>query len=574
MLKSFQSYKNFSGNRTCSRYINLLYSTSSSEWKEPNVDTGHNTGIMIYNCVHRGNVPFIVRNPNYVTWYTCGPTVYDDAHIGHAVCYMKSDIIQRILRKHFRLNLITAMNITDIDDKIIAKSIAANRSWKEIVTKYESDFWDDMGSLGIQRADIVLRVSEYMPQIINFIERLLNKNAAYVGLDGSVYFSNTRENTKLLNTLPSTSNDVVKTNLNNLSNRRSVKDFTLWKAAKPNEPSWDVPWNYDHNANLRTAGRPGWHTECASMATEIFGETIDVHAGGIDLKFPHHENEELQCCSYHDIDQWVNYWFHIGHLNASDNVKMSKSLKNMITIKEYLKHYSADQLRMACLLSTYHSHIQFGDDILLPAGDVLQKFISFFDDTENYLKNASSNACILNRKEILNAVDSTVKNIDVAIKTDFRTHTCIYCLLDLIKKINKAINEKQDYSTDTKGSSEFGCDFVIIKSVQKVVGEFLEMVGLNNILPITFKHKDNSTISTGADYSDRIKLEKIINDIMELRLSILNEARTNKNPIMFKLSDELRATLLKNNLIIKDHGNYLKSTWHFDDVITRKNQKK
>lgn len=572
MLKSFQSYKTISGFITFSRYTNRLFSTSNSEWKEPNVSTGHNTGINIYNCVHKGNVPFIVRSSNCVTWYTCGPTVYDDAHIGHAVCYLRSDIIQRILRKHFRLNLITAMNITDIDDKIIAKSIAEKRSWKEIVTKYESEFWDDIDSLGIQRADIVLRVSEYMPQIINFIEKLLHKNAAYVGLDGSVYFSNTRENTKLLNTLPSTSENVNKTKLNDLSDRKSKKDFTLWKAAKPNEPSWDVPWNYDHDVNVHTAGRPGWHTECASMATEIFGETIDVHAGGIDLKFPHHENEESQCCSYHDKDQWVNYWIHIGHLVTGDSVKMSKSLKNIITIKEYLRHYSVDQLRMACLLSSYHCHIQFGDDMLLEAGVVLQKFISFFDDTEYYLKNAPSNAYIFDQKEILNAIDSTVKNIDVAMKNDFSTSTCIHCLLDLIKKINKAINEKRKHLTDTKGSSEFGCDYVVIKSVQQVIRDFLEMVGLKNILPNAFKC--NSTYLTEVDHSERIKLEKIINDLMEFRLSILNEARTNKNPIMFRLSDELRAALLKNNVIIKDHGNYSKSTWHFDDVITRKNQKK
>lgn len=574
MLKSFQSYKNLENFTTFSRYINRLYSTSNSEWKEPNVSTAYNTGIIIYNCVHGGNVPFIVRNPNYVTWYTCGPTVYDDAHIGHAVCYMKSDIIQRILRKHFRLNLITAMNITDIDDKIIAKSTMEKRPWKEVVSKYESDFWYDIDSLGIQRADIVLRVSEFMPQIINFIERLLHKNAAYVGLDGSVYFCNTRKNTKLLNTLPSTSKNASKTKLNNLSDRNSVKDFTLWKAAKPNEPCWDVPWNHDYDENMRTAGRPGWHTECASMATEIFGETIDVHAGGIDLKFPHHENEESQCCSYHDKDQWVNYWLHIGHLNTGDSVKMSKSLKNIITIKEYLKHYSADQLRMACLLSTYHCNIQFGDNMLLQAGTVLQKFITFFDDTERYLENASSNVCILNQDEILDAIDSTVKNIDVAIKNDFRTGTCINCLLDLIKKINKAIDEKQEKFTDTKGSSEFGCDFVVIKSAQRVVREFLHMVGLKNILPRTFKHKHSSTISTGVDDSDRNKLENLINDIMDFRSNILNEARTNKDPMMFKLSDELRATLLKNSLIIKDHGNYSKSTWHFDDVVTRKNQKK
>lgn len=552
--------------------------TVPSEWQKPDTNIGCDTGISVYNCVHRSNVPFIVRNTKCVTWYTCGPTVYDDAHIGHAVCYMKCDIIQRILRNYFNLNVITAMNITDIDDKIIERSKMLKMPFQDLAQQYEHEFWQDMNALGIQRSDIILRVTNCMDQIIAFIEKLLANNAAYVASDGSVYFANPRTNGKLQNLESSTTTTAdtrTKLNVHSSSVRKSVQDFALWKVAKAGEPQWTVPWKCAHDPNVSTAGRPGWHTECAAMATQLFGNTVDVHAGGIDLKFPHHENEESQCCSYHNRKQWVNYWFHIGHLVTADNIKMSKSLKNFVTIKEFRKHYSRDQLRMACLLSTYHQHIEFSDDVLLYAGDILKRFISFFDDTNRFLQNTALQHGITNREEILSAVTATQDRIHTALKNDFDTRSCVISLLELITQINKAINPKhQKEQTVSEAGAVHGNGLDIVKSGQNIVRDFLEVVGCNDTIAHAFGqkitlHNENDATNLG---SGQFQAEHFIDDIMKYRTSMLNDAKENKDKKLFEICDQLRSIYRQNGLIVKDHGT--DSSWQFDSLVTRKNQSK
>lgn len=572
-------------NHQPSQIIRRLCATvTTSEWQRP--ADGFDTGITIYNCVHRGDVPFIVRNANCVTWYTCGPTVYDGAHIGHAVCYMKCDIIQRILRNHFRLNLVTAMNITDIDDKIIARSSIENMPFDVFAKKYEQEFWHDIDALGIQRADIVVRVTDCMTQIIAFIEKLLAENAAYVASDGSVYFSNPRTNGKLKNLESSNAMTTAATAMttttapnqsepsgNGSSVRKSVQDYVLWKAAKPGEPYWNVPWKYENDPSVSTIGRPGWHTECSAMATELFGNTIDVHAGGIDLKFPHHENEESQCCSYHKRKQWVNYWIHIGHLNTTDNIKMSKSLKNVVTIKEFLKHYSRDHLRMACLLSTYHRHVEFSDEILLYAGDTLTRFNSFFDDTQRFLQNNPLQHRITNGAEILSLMASTQSKIDHSLKNDFDTKSCIAALMELITVINKAIHSKHQKSSNSSQTTEHGNGLDVIKSGQNIVREFLAMVGCQDIIVNTLERSGSKKGAiVNADESMQFTAEHLINDILKYRSNLLSDAKSNKDKKLFEICDQLRTIYRQNGLTVKDHGN--DSTWQFDNIASRKNRSK
>lgn len=552
-------------------FVRRLCTPVTSEWQKPNSNDGFDTGITVYNCVHRGDVPFIVRNKNCVTWYTCGPTVYDDGHIGHAVCYMKCDIIQRILRNYFQLNLVTAMNITDIDDKIIARSSILQLSFQDLAKKCEHEFWQDITALGIPRPDIVVRVTECIPQIIAFIDKLLAKKDAYVASDGSVYFANPRKNGKLQNLKSSNVADQPESSTSSSLVRRSAEDYALWKAAKSGEPYWDVPWKYDTNPNVSTVGRPGWHTECAAMATELFGNTIDVHAGGIDLKFPHHENEESQCCSYHNRKQWVNYWLHIGHLVTTDNVKMSKSLKNFITIKEFLKHYSRDQFRMACLLSTYHRHIEFSDEILLNAGDILKRFVSFFDDTQRFLQNNAQQHPISNRDEILVAIESTRTRIDESLKNDFDTKSCITGLMELITVINKTINTQNQKSSISSDTSVQGNGLDVIKSAQNIVREFLTMVGCHDIISIAFPQCDS--VKTDNVGPSQFKASNLITDILKFRTDLLSDAKSNKDKKLFEICDRLREICRQNGLTVKDHTN--DSTWQFDSIeTTRKNQLK
>lgn len=222
-------------------------------WAKPQ---GFDTGIQLYNCVTKNKEPLILRYKNIVTWYTCGPTVYDSSHIGHASCYVKLDIIKRILKHHFKFNVINAMNITDIDDKIIRRSIELNCDYQEIASKYEKEFWRDLKNLGVQTPDIVLKVTENINVITDFIIKLMDTGKAYQGNDKSIYFHVPlcRSYGKLQN--------IGTQDERESSVKKSHLDFALWKQAKEGEPSWQSPWG---------KGRPGWHIECSALASDVLG---------------------------------------------------------------------------------------------------------------------------------------------------------------------------------------------------------------------------------------------------------------------------------------------------------------
>lgn len=545
--------------------------SKSGKWIKPRGSTVHDTGVKVYNCVVGGNVPLIVQNKNCVTWYTCGPTVYDEAHIGHAICYMKCDIVQRILRHHFNINLVTAMNITDIDDKIIGRSISERVQWDIIAKRYEMSFWKDMDALGIRAPDIIVRVSEFMPQMINFVSQLLAKKAAYIGKDGSVYFRNSTIDGKLCKIAKPSSGH---SKLDDCSQfvKKSLRDFALWKSAKPNEPSWKVPWTYSAKESVSTSGRPGWHTECSAMASYIFGNSVDIHAGGIDLKFPHHECEELQSCAFHQQKQWVNYWIHIGHLVTADDIKMSKSLKNVINIREFLKHYKSEQLRMLCLMTSYHTHVQFNDDILQSSGNILNRFRLFFQETEHYLENASSYHPINNRTEILNALESTKKNIILALKNDFDTKTCILELLTFVGLINTSIRRlgSKDEGIIEEITKHQNIGIAVVRSSRHFVCDILESFGLSDLTLCTLDNS-NDDISKSTSPVNTVNL---INGVMEIRENMLYKARETKNQMMFDSCDQLRQVLNDNGLIIKDRGKGLKSSWYYKADLKNKFEEK
>lgn len=524
------------------------------EWKQPN---GYNTGINVYNCVARTTVPFIVRNPNFVTWYTCGPTVYDSAHIGHAVCYMKLDIIQQILRNHFQLNLVTAMNVTDIDDKIIRRSQERQMPWDELAKKYETEFWSDLKRLGIRRANIVLRVGESMDEIIEFVRMLIDKQAAYIGRDGSVYFRNNGIQGKLQNVNTETQSS------NQLGTiRESAADFALWKVTKPGEPFWQVPWKCPADSNVTTAGRPGWHTECSALASKLFGSNVDVHAGGIDLRFPHHENEESQCVSYHDRPQWVNYWLHIGHLVTTDNVKMSKSLKNTISIDELLSHYTRDQFRMACLLTQYREHIEFSDTTMISAVGVLKRFASFLDNTANYGKYKELQRPIERTNELQAALDRVSIEVDAALKDAFNTPHCIRLLTDLISTFNLAM--ASDPPADSIGSGESSSGVQTIQCAHNIVRRFLHTCGFIDIIA-----PYEST--NGSNTGEKLNVDKLIDQLIELRSDLRQTAKLNKDKQLFEICTRLRVLLNDNGIEVKDLG--ASTTWSHSDSL-RTNPKK
>ncbi|CRL04577.1 CLUMA_CG017646, isoform A [Clunio marinus] len=477
-------------------------------------------GVNIYNSKLKRKVPLILRNPLYSSWYTCGPTVYDSAHIGHACTFVRLDIIQRILRSHFNVNLVTCMNITNIDDKIIQKGNETGRSWKVIAEEYEQEFWQDLNSLNIIPPDIKLRVTDKIPEILKFIEGIEAKGFTKVGKDNSVYFkiSNYNNYGKLQNISQDNSSTDV--------------DFALWKSEKPNEPSWDSKWG---------KGRPGWHIECSTLASLVFGKNLDFHAGGIDLKFPHHENEEAQSCVYHSVDDWVSNWIHTGHLHLEGQKdKMSKSLKNTVSIREFLQDNSSDQFRVAILLSHYRNLIEFGPELMKTAEMFLNRIKSFREDSTAFINGLKPNGSI-DVAELTITFEKSRKEIDYFLRDDFNTSRALGQIVELINTTNKMVNSHSEIK-ETSDSEK-----TIVQGIVNYVNEILNTFGVGQGEP-TFS-------------STNVKMENLINSIIKVRNDIRLKAREEKNKEMYKICDSIRDTLEENSVIVKDHGNV--SSWNY-----------
>lgn len=476
-----------------------------TKWLMPN---GNPTGAYIYNCVANGKVPVILNDPHIATWYSCGPTVYDSAHIGHASCYVKLDIIQRILKSFFNIKLVTAMGITDIDDKIIKKSIETKTHFTNIAKQFEHEFWLDMTSLNIEKPMIITRVSEHIGTIENFIQKLIDSEMAYVTLDGSVYFDTTK--------LPAYGKLQKVQSEGEASNeeKRNKMDFALWKANKPGEPSWDVAWS---------AGRPGWHIECSAMVSKLFGSQLDFHAGGIDLQFPHHENEEAQSCAFHNTRQWANYWIHVGHLHMKGDIKMSKSLQNTISIPSVLENYSADVFRMACLTSNYRYSIEYSDEMMKTAEEVLNKFKFFLKDAFIYVNSNAPGTGDYKEKIIDDLQKMEEHNLE-ALKSDFDTATCINNLLTLVSNANRIIksNNNEYYP-------------VPIVLIAEYVTSFLTRLGLK------LQSKEESMIAN-----------TIIDTLVEFRHSVRLNALQRKDKDMLQACDIVRDKLKNSKIQIND----------------------
>lgn len=305
------------------------------------------TGLVVNNSLCNKKVEFVTCKGNKtINWYMCGPTVYDSPHLGHARTYLTFDIIRRILSNYFNYDVNLCMNITDIDDKIIKRSNEEKKNFNEFARHWENVFFQDMRSLNVMYPNYITRVSEYIPEIISFIKVILQKGYAYEN-NGSVYFDIEKykegghmyaklvpqDKNKNLDELQEAEGVLSKDNTNEKKNKG---DFALWKASKKDEPFWDSPWG---------KGRPGWHIECSVMNYSIFGKSLDIHSGGIDLKFPHHDNEIAQTEAHDESKQWINYFLHTGHLKI-EGLKMSKSLKNFKKISDFINLYSPNAFRL------------------------------------------------------------------------------------------------------------------------------------------------------------------------------------------------------------------------------------
>lgn len=455
-------------------------------------------------------------------WYMCGPTVYDNSHIGHARNYICNDIIRRIL-EYFGYKVKLVMNITDVDDKIINKSNEVYQDpnrFLEISKKYEESFIKDMENLNIICPDIITRASQYIDEIIIFIKDIINNGYGYES-NGSVYFNSQNYYKEFTDNFNLNLND-ESFDQDMISDKKHPQDFALWKAVKENEPFWDSPWG---------KGRPGWHIECSAMASDIFGDNFDIHSGGCDLKFPHHENEIKQANAKFKKLGWVKHFIHMGHLHI-DGLKMSKSLKNFITIKNILKDYNSNQLRMLFLMNKYNQPMNFSEDRLNQISEMLSTFMNLISTYEN--NNEFNNEKYSNDDlSLLEKISKINYSIDDSLLDDFNTVDAINKLYHIVKLINIYVREKYNIYVVKKGVS--------------LVKKYLLLLGLkidNNI--------DNNT-------------NKILDEFCDFRNNVKKYAFENKEFNLLKLTDNVRDNIMPNlNILFEDTSKFT-SLWRYTE---------
>ena len=350
-----------------------------------------------------------------VKMYVCGVTPYSDAHLGHAMSYIIFDVIRRYLQfRGYKVKYV--QNITDIDDKLIDRAGKLGVSVRELADKYTDSYFADMDALNIGRADIYPRATEEIPKIIEVIQGLINKGYAYPAR-GSVYFRvrSVADYGKLAHR--NLESMMAGARIETGEEKEHPMDFVLWKASKPGEPSWESPWG---------EGRPGWHIECSAMSLKYLGNTLDIHGGGQDLIFPHHENEIAQSESLTGVKPFVKYWLHNGLLQLGEE-KMSKSLGNLITIKEALEKYGADAIRIFILNSHYRSPLTYSEEALEAAVSGVERLVRVLSRDDSTGGEGEALDAEPYREQFIEAMDD-----------DFNTAQALGVVFDLARAINQA----------------------------------------------------------------------------------------------------------------------------------------
>lgn len=632
----------------------------ASNWIKPN-GASLAPNLRIWNTLTKKKEEFVTINGKTVTWYCCGPTVYDAAHLGHARAYISFDIIRRVLSNYFGYSINYVMNITDVDDKIIVKarqqhllgrtkslsendatatlqiltesldfylgknfnlkiftnkpsaddavkqwtaaraSILATKSadseeefklkskvdlvdkcfallvdWKNSASNlsaiwdmigdvvalkldaeeghtisdqhvfekfarfWEIDFLKDMQMLNVQPPTVMTRVSEYIPEIIALVEGIIKNGYGYVS-EGSVYFDVTAyhgHNGHCYAKMRPQSLDEVNTKLmeegegslgSRLVGKKNPRDFALWKCSKPGEPMWESPWGM---------GRPGWHIECSGMASSVIPGSIDIHSGGIDLVFPHHDNELAQSEGFYDCDQWVNYFMHAGHLNI-EGQKMSKSLKNFITIKEALAHHTWRQIRIMFLQHSWNSLLDYKEGSLRNAVNFENSLNSFFTNITAHL-NDLDDVLQLNglpthnyrelEQRLRASLDLAVQSVHNSLCDSFDTPSAMAAIQSLISAFNTYAKDKQHRSLHR----------FLIKEVAVFVHNTLKSFGVyrdNEFFDVQ-PASDSSNEESGQKRDDKALLASII---AEFRFKIRSLAASKADPAAyFKACDNLR----------------------------------
>ncbi|MEK7659167.1 MAG: cysteine--tRNA ligase [Patescibacteria group bacterium] len=358
--------------------------------------------------------------------FVCGPTVYDYSHIGHARTYVIFDAIAKYLKyKGYKVKFV--MNITDIDDKIIDRAKEEGKTWKEVAEFYEKEFMNDIENLSIDSVDEFARATEHIPQIIKQIKALIEKDYAYQTEDG-IYFDISRfgDYGKLAKRTIEQAEDAI-SRIDESVKKKNKGDFALWRFSKPDEPSWPSPW---------LAGRPGWHIEDTAISEKYLGQQYDIHCGAQDLIFPHHEAEIAQQEAVSGRKPFVKYWLHSGFVTINGR-KMSKSLKNFITIRDILKKYSAEALRFMVISSHYRSPIDYKDDLIKQSEAAIQRFHELINKLKLLKKSGPKNEIV----EIDEIIKNTRQELEAKMDDDFNTPEALAVLFNFIRIINTFIGD-------------------------------------------------------------------------------------------------------------------------------------
>lgn len=453
--------------------------------------------IKIYNTLTRKKEEFVPLEDKKVKMYVCGPTVYNYIHIGNARPAIVYDTVRRYL-EYRGYDVQYVSNFTDVDDKLIKAANALGETVPEIAERFIQAYFHDIDALGCRRADVHPRVTENIDTIIEFIQTLIDKGYAYES-DGDVYYK-TRSFPEY-GKLSHQSIDELRAGarIQVGEKKQDPLDFALWKAAKEGEIFWDSPWG---------KGRPGWHIECSAMAKKYLGDTIDIHAGGQDLTFPHHENEIAQSEALTG-KPFARYWMHNGYININ-NEKMSKSLGNFILVHDALKRYDGQVFRFFMLSVHYRHPINYSDELLESTKNGFERLRTSYQNLKHRL-GASANLTD-NDDQLLNEINQFRQKFIEAMDDDFNTANGIAVLFDLVKRVN--------YYLEEKNTSE------------KVINAFLKLFDeFGNVLGITLEEQP--------------LLDEEIEQLIEKR----NQARKERN---FALADKIRDRLKEMNIVLED----------------------
>jgi len=470
--------------------------------------------LSIYNTLTGKKEPFQSLQPKTVRMYVCGVTVYDYCHIGHARSALVFDVIRRYL-EFSGYQVAFVKNFTDVDDKIIKRANELGVSCNTITAKYIQAYYEDIGKLGIRQASIEPKATEHMTDIIRLTEALVKKGLAYQ-VDGDVYFEVAkysgygRLSKRRLDDMQAGARVDVD------ERKRHPMDFALWKSSKPGEPSWESPWG---------SGRPGWHIECSAMSMKHLGETFDIHGGGMDLIFPHHENEIAQSCGATG-KEFALYWIHNGFVQINQE-KMSKSLGNFFTIREIFEKSewpeaeTGEMLRYFLLGTHYRSPLDFSDKSLDEAKNALNGFYDLFKRLEELSQNIVADA------KLNPAIEQCGAEFQAAMDDDFNTPVALATLQKLRNDVNKLVD--QGLSTEAR----------------KIAREAFRSLGINlGLFQLENWQFKRNIVLTAEPGSYQISDKEI-----DLKVAERNEARKQKN---FKKADEIRQFLASYGIVIED----------------------